>query len=280
MVGCADLKYFNLTHSDILDQEFHILISKFPLLEKLVVQRCYDIKRVVLSSNQLKELRVIHCFCLTAIDVINVPSLLTFYYQFGCRPAHSINSPCSCQWKIGSSFDPGPNMVLNGLDRIKKIMEMPYDIEELRMSIYIWHQDPFTLVKFKKRSPSPPREVGNLTIDVRVLPPSNYAALLDCLLWICYPRIFSIKIFHCKQSTEFIMWLYEKMTKRDAKCCNRHGIKCWQHYLKDFKIESFIPFKDPKPLHIDNLMAGLPKLPQGTIRFCLDWCFSEYIDGA
>ena len=69
----------------------------------------------------------------------------------------------------------------------------------------------------------------------------------------------------------YLQWLYEKMMKRDAKCCNGHRIKCWQHYLKDFKIESFVPLTDPKPLHIDNLMVALPNLPLGTIRFRLDW---------
>ena len=70
----------------------------------------------------------------------------------------------------------------------------------------------------------------------------------------------------------YLQWLYEILMKREAKCCNGHRIKCWQHYLKDFKIESFVPLTDPKPLHIDNLMVALPNLPLGTIRFRLDWC--------
>ncbi|KAK0601846.1 hypothetical protein LWI29_028014 [Acer saccharum] len=167
MVGCADLKYFNLTSVKILVQKLHNLISKLPLLEKLILKDCV-LERVSLSSNRLKELQIICC------------------------------------------------------PRFKGCLE-----------------------KFKNFSLSLPREVGNLTIEVLALPPSDYAALLDCLLCICYPKILSIKPYNGQSSIEFIMWLYEKMTKRDAKCCNGHGIKYWHNYLKDFKIESFIPLNDP-----------------------------------
>ncbi|KAK4851286.1 hypothetical protein QYF36_013865 [Acer negundo] len=273
MVRCADLKYLSLISAGILDQELQNLISKFPLLEKLTVHGC-ALKRVSLSNNRLKELQVLSCTRLRVID-IDVPSLLTFTYGFFCNPARSINVPRSCSWEVRFSLHRHGNDVLISLDRIKKFLEVPYDIEELSLSIFIEDMDSYVLDKFKKRSPSLPREVGNLTIDVLDLQPSNYATLLDSLLWICFPRTLSIKSY--QSSFEFIMWFYKKMIKRDAKCCNCHGIKCWQHYLKDFKIESFVPLKDPKPLRIDNLYA-LPKLRQGTIRFRLDWCFSEQID--
>ncbi|KAK4852277.1 hypothetical protein QYF36_022598 [Acer negundo] len=149
-------------------------------------------------------------------------------------------------------------------DSIKKLLELAYEVEELSISISIWDTvDSFTMDKFQNRSPSLPCEVGNLTIDAGDVQPSSYAALLDCLLWICYPKILSIKAYHSPSSIKFIMWLYEKMMTRDAKCCNGHEIKCWRYYLKDIKI---IPSKDSKP-----------KLQPGSIRFRLDWCFSEHI---
>ncbi|KAK3199255.1 hypothetical protein Dsin_022670 [Dipteronia sinensis] len=278
MVGCADLKYFNLTGVNILVQEFHKLISKFPLLEKLIVNCCV-LESISLSSNRLKELQILHCSRLRVID-IDVPSLLTFSYVFYGNPASSINVPYPCSWKVG--FSPGCQRYgdLIWLDSIKKFLKLPYEIDELSTSISIQDMESFNLDKFKKNSPSLPREVRNLTIAVGAVHPSNYAGLLDCLLWICYPRILSMKPYAGQSSIEFIMWLYEKMMKRDAKCCNGHRIKCWHHYLKDFKIESFVPLKDPKPLHMDNLMVALPNFPQGTIRFRLDWCFSEHIDEA
>ncbi|KAK3205996.1 hypothetical protein Dsin_020042 [Dipteronia sinensis] len=217
MDGCADLKYFNLTFSDILDQEFHNLISKFPLLEKLVVRNCFHLERVALSSNRLKELQihqVIHSSRLSYID-IDAPNLLTFSYECYSKPARSINVSHPCSWKVGVS--------LSAMD-----MKVLFDVAEVT--------------------------------------PSSYAALLDCLLWICYPRprILSIKAYHGPSSIQFIMWLYKKMMTRDAKCCSGHKIKCWKQYLKDVKI---VASKDSKP-----------NLQPETIRFCLDWCFSEHID--
>ncbi|KAK0602492.1 hypothetical protein LWI29_033978 [Acer saccharum] len=279
MVGCADLKYFNLSCVNILVQEFHRLISKFPLLEKLIIVNCYALESISLSSNRLKELPVHYCGCLRVID-IDVPSLFTFSYVLYDNPASSINVPNPCSWKV--RFSPGCQRYgdLIWLDSIKKFLKLPYEIEDISISVFIQDTDSFNLDKFQKNSLSFPREVGNLTIEVLAVPPSNYAALLDCLLWICYPRILSMKTHAGQSSMEFIWWLYEKMMKRDAKCCNGHRIKCWRHYLKDFKIERFVPWIDPKPLHIDNLMVTLPNFPLGTIRFRLDWCFSEHIDEA
>ncbi|TXG73851.1 hypothetical protein EZV62_002430 [Acer yangbiense] len=208
MAGCADLKYFNLTFSDILDQEFHNLISKFPLLEKLVVCDCFHLERVALSSNRLKELQihqVIHSSCLSYID-IDAPNLLTFSYECYSKPARSINVSHPCSWKVGVSHKCYGYEGLIWFDSIKKLLELAYDVEELSISISIWDTvDSFTLDKFQKCSPSLPREVGNLTINAGDVQPSSYAALLDCLLWICYPRILSIKAYHGSSSIEFIM---------------------------------------------------------------------------
>ncbi|KAK0599309.1 hypothetical protein LWI29_004144 [Acer saccharum] len=136
MVGCADLKYFNLTGVDILVQEFHKLISKFPLLEKLILNCCV-LESISLSSNRLKELQVLHCGRLSVID-IDVPSLLTFSYVFYGNPASSINVPNPCSWKVG--FSPGCQRYgdLIWLDSIRNFLKFPYEIEELSISISIW----------------------------------------------------------------------------------------------------------------------------------------------
>ncbi|KAK4838710.1 hypothetical protein QYF36_015833 [Acer negundo] len=177
MVRCADLKYFSLISAGILDQEFHNLISKFPLLEKLTMYGCI-LERVSLSNNQLKELQVFHCPRLRVID-IDIPSLLTFFYEFFGNPARSINAPRTCSWKVRISLHCDGYDVLISLDSIKKFLEVPYDIEELSISISIQDMDSYALDKFKKRSPSLPCKVVNLAIDVLDLQPSNYAALLD-----------------------------------------------------------------------------------------------------
>ncbi|KAK4859013.1 hypothetical protein QYF36_025319 [Acer negundo] len=162
MAGCYDLKFLDLTDAAISDEDFHNLILKFPLLEKLILCDC-TVEKIAFSSNRLRELEVLDCDSLISIDIdIDIVQL---------------NAPCF-----------------------------------------------FSLVS------------------------------------------------HSLSKT--IIWFYKKMTNRDVECSNHQGIKCWQYYLRDFKIESFIPFEDQEPLHIDNLMAVLPELEAGTIRFHLDWCFS------
>ncbi|KAK2654779.1 hypothetical protein Ddye_014635 [Dipteronia dyeriana] len=64
--------------------------------------------------------------------------------------------------------------------------------------------DSLTLDEFRKRSPSLPRDVENLIIDVQKVPPSKYAAYLDCLLWICFPRVLCIEAKQRKTSIKFI----------------------------------------------------------------------------
>ncbi|KAK0578400.1 hypothetical protein LWI29_009769 [Acer saccharum] len=203
MAGCYDLKYLNLTDAEISDEDFHNLILKFPLLEKLILCDC-TVGRIAFSNNRLRELKVLYCESLISIDV-DAPSLLTFSYECISSPA-SINIPRTCSWKAHFQFVVNVDTLI-WFNSIKELLEVPFEIEELSISICV-------------------------------------------------------------------EWFYKKMTNRDAECCNRHGIKCWQYYLRDFKIESFIPFEDPKPHHIDNLITVLPELRAGTIRFHLDWCFS------
>ncbi|TXG69029.1 hypothetical protein EZV62_003964 [Acer yangbiense] len=126
----------------------------------------------------------------------------------------------------------------------------------------------FSFDEFRKCSPSPPKEVGNLHLQTDFT--SNYEAFLDGVLSICYPRILSVNN-SCQADCFFIEWLYEKLINKDDNCCNIHDIKCWRHYLKNVKIESFIPYKDKKPLHLDSLIDRLRELPTGTFYFHLDW---------
>ncbi|TXG47035.1 hypothetical protein EZV62_026329 [Acer yangbiense] len=253
ITGCPHLNSLKLwkVYIEILD-----LISKIPLLEKLIIQGCADLTEFEFSSNRLKDLQILYCSELEDI-VVDAPNLICFSYECEDFPSfYSINGsrrcPCKLKFLINPHFE-GDFIVLTWFKQIKeKFNGVAYQVKELSMSINIMISlDSFSLDEFRNRSPSLPREVENLIIDVQEVPPSKYAALLDCLLWL----------------------FYEKLINSDTKCCNSHIIKCWRHYLKGYKIESFVPYNDPKPLCVDNLMVELPRLPEGTIRFQLDWCF-------
>ncbi|TXG47033.1 hypothetical protein EZV62_026327 [Acer yangbiense] len=281
MAGCPHLNSLKLRSVDI---EILDLISKIPLLEKLIIQNCDEITEFEFSSNRLKDLQILRCYNMDGI-VVDAPNLLSFSLE--CRDVpycFSINgsSQCSCKLKFLIKLDTeGDILILTWFNIIKEeFLGVAHQVKELSMSINIMTPlDSFSLDEFRNRSPSLPREVENLIIDVwnmRNIPTSKYAALLDCLLWVCFPRILSIELkrscfplisIECLELTRrkhlfYLQFFYEMMINRDTKCCNSHIIKCWRHYLKDFKIDCFIPYKDPKPHHVDNLMAELPGLPR------------------
>ena len=69
----------------------------------------------------------------------------------------------------------------------------------------------------------------------------------------------------------------------DASCCDSHDIKCWRHYLKDFKIDGFLRShpEDQNPLcldnfSVDNLKDASRQYRNGIVRIPLNWRFPEF----
>ncbi|KAK2644659.1 hypothetical protein Ddye_019854 [Dipteronia dyeriana] len=133
MPGCYDLKYLALSEAAISDEEFHNLVLKFPFLETLILYDC-TVTKIAFSSNRLRELEVFNCRSLISVD-IDAPSLLTFSYQFISRIA-SINVPRTCSWKTRFLFE-GYRDPLVSFHSLKQLLEVPYEIEELRIRIYV-----------------------------------------------------------------------------------------------------------------------------------------------
>ncbi|TXG69031.1 hypothetical protein EZV62_003966 [Acer yangbiense] len=200
-------------------QKFHALISKFPLLEDLNVCRCDPLEQIKISSHLLKKFSIGYCYGLKAID-IDTPNLLSFTYDTCPIPVFSINAPCL--WEVGfvqqilgtEKFDADTHWYLN----IKKFLNASNQIEYL--SLYVDGQkNSFSFDEFRKCSPSPPKEVGNLHLQTDFT--SNYDAFLDGVLSICYPRILSVNN-SCQADCFFIEWLHEKLINKDDNCCNIH----------------------------------------------------------
>ncbi|KAA8527507.1 hypothetical protein F0562_034778 [Nyssa sinensis] len=91
----------------------------------------------------------------------------------------------------------------------------------------------------------PVHEVEKVELDVQSL--SSYSAFVDGLLWSCHPRFLHVQ---SQCNNEFIEFLRETLMDREhPQCCSSEHIKCWRHYLKDVKIESFGGIEDEKPIH-------------------------------
>lgn len=78
-----------LTSVWFMDEEFDRFISKFPLLEDLLLRFCRLPEMVKIASNQLKNLHFNSCENLKAIDT-DTPNLLSFTFSYDFNPIPTI----------------------------------------------------------------------------------------------------------------------------------------------------------------------------------------------
>ncbi|KAK2639347.1 hypothetical protein Ddye_027142 [Dipteronia dyeriana] len=270
MVECPNMMVLELSRVPLTEHVFRVLISNFPLLEDLSVNLCDLLERITISSNLLKNLSICFCNNLKAID-IDAPNLLSFCYCNNPIPVSSMNA--LCPWEV--------QLVTGEVDldtqwyiKMKEFLKESNQIEYVFLTLISKKKNSFNFDKCRESSPSFPRVIGKLYVSIYE-PLEHYAGLLDGLLEVCYPRTLSVLI---DKDTSFIEWLYEKLRNVDASCCATLDIKCWRHYLKDFKIDGFLRShpEDQKPLCLENLKDALRQYRIRTVQFHLHWCFPEF----
>ncbi|KAK0597204.1 hypothetical protein LWI29_022974 [Acer saccharum] len=273
--GCTNMNTLELEGFTIVDREFHHLMSKFSALENLKVVWCQSLERLAISSDRLKNLSIVTCSDLKAIT-IDTPNLVSFVYASNPVPISStMKAPCPWKVDLKNKDDPDTQWYLN----IKEFIGVSNQIEDLTLHVTS-ERVSFNLDEFRISSPSAPCEVANLCLEMNA-PTSDYEAFLDGILNVCYPRTLSV-LKTQENHINFVEWLHEKMMNTDVNCCNSRKVKCWRHYLKDFKIGGFVPSGGQKCFHIDNLIDVLPKIkiPMGTVLFHLDWCFTVAVENS
>lgn len=102
LAGCRDLTDLKLAGDILEERDFHYLISSFPLLKSLFVEDCRFLRRIVISSDQLEELKILKCANLRAIDV-DAPNLQDFAY-FLCPIIPTCTIKVPCPWRLGFSY--------------------------------------------------------------------------------------------------------------------------------------------------------------------------------
>ncbi|KAK2650179.1 hypothetical protein Ddye_017668 [Dipteronia dyeriana] len=271
LVGCPNLNDLTLSAVNLMDQEFHCLISNFPFLENLCLGYCLLLNKVSISNYQLKILRVSSCRNLKAIDV-DSPNLVLFHYINDSIPTISMNA--QCQWKVCLEMINADADTLWFL-KLKEFLGFANQIKDLELYVD-WDEDSLGLNEFRNSLTSLPCEVGNLSLRLTGGSFSNRLAWLDGLFRLYYSRNFVVTVMN-EADIKFIELLHEQVRNKDnTRCCDSHSIKCWRHYLKDFKIVSLLTLKgytNPS-INIYDLMAELPL----TIKLQLDWCFSKSLD--
>ncbi|KAJ4718049.1 F-box/LRR-repeat protein [Melia azedarach] len=273
MVGCPRLHKLMLSGAILKEQEFQRFLSNFPLLEDLSLFSCEHVKDLTVSSTHLRNLEL-RGFACKAID-IDIPNLLSFSYSSLNHFVHTavINAPCAWNVSVGArEVDMDTRWYLN----LKQFLGELNQIEELSVNVLPSNKISFNLDEFRIMSTSfAPREVENLCLCVDT-PPSNYPALLNGVLSVCFSKTVSVRIqSEQDRSSE---WLYDELRNRDVVscccCCSCSEMKCWRHYLKDVKIQSFSALYDKKGL---VTLDAWPILPCGILQLQLDWSFPEII---
>ncbi|KAE8126010.1 hypothetical protein FH972_020766 [Carpinus fangiana] len=66
-----NLKKLELMHlSDLTDEWLHGILSKYPLIESLVLRYCEMLKRIKISSDHMKHLTIFQCNRLVEVDIV------------------------------------------------------------------------------------------------------------------------------------------------------------------------------------------------------------------
>ncbi|OMP00137.1 hypothetical protein COLO4_12878 [Corchorus olitorius] len=284
------MRVLSLSGNLITEQVFEdgLFFKMFPLLEEFNLENSDILRRINISSGRLKQLKIRYCQGLEAIH-IDTPNLHGFIFVFrgNLVPIASINAPCpgnfvvSCQRRrLGTLW------YLN----LKKLLMGNPKHEVLTSSMEL-REHSYNPDEFRQSSPSPPCEVQNLTLGAFRIPESEYEAMLDAHLSICYPKTLTLSITgvrHVIHGVEdeqrgvgFCMRLYEILSSKEAYRCDCSYVHCWRHYLKRITritIKSTKYFKEmPVVLEGDALMNTRPHLENlkigGSVDFDLEWCF-------
>ncbi|KAK9231972.1 hypothetical protein WN943_022213 [Citrus x changshan-huyou] len=265
--GCLQLIDLEIVGKTFSDQEFHDLISNFPLLENLSLRFCCSLEKIMISSNRLKELCIDRCVNLKAIDLVT-PNLLSFTYVSNPVPTFSITA--SCPWRVAFNYGAAD---VSWYINMKEFLSASNQIDELTIFDSSMRTT-FNLEDFQNIPPLPPCGVECLSLYTDALP-SKYAALLDGIFWICFPKFLSITSGG-ENRNKFIKWLCMELMNEYVYCCNSLRMKCWRHYLRGFVISSSEMKEDNEPVDIDNLLDNLSTRPSETLRFRLEWSFPTY----
>lgn len=80
LASCKLLKYLRFALTHIKDEWLRNQISKFPLLESLLITDCDNLKSINISSRSLKLLEIYDCLRLVEVKIV-APSLSIFKYS-------------------------------------------------------------------------------------------------------------------------------------------------------------------------------------------------------
>ncbi|KAG5547751.1 hypothetical protein RHGRI_013441 [Rhododendron griersonianum] len=271
------LKDLMLMGLGMTDRFFHDLIARFPLLEKLELRFCREIRRINISSRILKSFVLRHCLKLVEAK-IDAPNLLSVKYDI--MPSLSITTTTSPQkWEPIDNFRGG----ITGLSSFIRLREFIMSFNQsvtLGFNVFDWPEKKRLKRVDLKRMPPIDQVPVIEHLKLRVFSDLRLCceSLVDSLFWSCHPR--KLSLVSIKLNKTLIEKLCEMLMERedDPCCCSSSNSKCWRHYLKNVEIGTFeLKNKVERPLHLKTSSDLFPFLGEHQgVYFKLKW--STYDD--
>ncbi|KAF5745997.1 S-adenosyl-L-methionine-dependent methyltransferases superfamily protein isoform 1 [Tripterygium wilfordii] len=238
-----NLKSLILYSACVTDQwlEFELPLL-FPLLERLKLSACGELRKIKTSHANLKTLELYDCSQLEEAE-FRVPKLSSFVYRGGLTSDITVDAP----YADVKLFPKVPRWIMSGDDQIYVWWE------HLRQFLgNFGHSNKLTLVcpmdkllvfpkEFRETLGSPLHDLKRLEVTITQCSSENFVRLLDSLLWLA-PRLNTVSInFGTKEKT--LKFIYDKRATielKDELCYCRWGlIRCWRHYLTEVRMENF-----------------------------------------
>ncbi|KAL9247568.1 hypothetical protein vseg_020986 [Gypsophila vaccaria] len=259
LLACRALKDLVLEYPRMNDELFHDMISEFPLLEKLVLSRCYGLKTIKVSGKKLKKLVIRRCRKLVQAQ-IDAPNLVSLEYN-GPRMPLSFHT-LSCLKEALLRFDPQSKA---------KIDWKPEDAGRLQSFFCNNHLKGLKVMNWTKQKVDIFEDNLMAFDSLNKIKRSNSVKLAACFQDLLtealkawpYPSKLSV---YSLTTSEFSEEIYKELNegKEDPKCCAYFKNKCWRHYLKNITLEKWFSGASGQRLSLRG------PLVQNT-EFELDW---------
>ncbi|OWM62897.1 hypothetical protein CDL15_Pgr020191 [Punica granatum] len=264
------LKHLKFMDYQMTHERFQELLSKFLLLESLIIEHSKRLNRIKISNPLLQEILIRDCTGLEDIE-IDAPKLWSFRYKSweGLLPFIRMKNSCFlsvCEAEIRCQSH--TELVANWFIELKEFFTRSCTFRSLSLAVNSMQGD---VQHTDDPLPSLPCDIDQLNLDIEV-PPSRHAAILDGLLSACRPTTLRAKAGYSENS--FLKLLCENLAKRDddIRCCCSEHIKCWLHELKGVEIEGITRSNHKGPLNWCTLFDLLPTLTMSnSICFRLQW---------
>ncbi|GMY34504.1 putative F-box/FBD/LRR-repeat protein At1g66290 [Fagus crenata] len=277
LVACVSLKRLTLEDANMTDGMFQDQFASLPLLEKLDLSKCNNLKNITISSIRLKKLVLRECKNLMEAD-IDAPNLFSFVFK-GDKMPFSFSNPLSlneAQFSFGPVHMDSREFRLGDEDalwfaRLRELLEKLKHSNDLKLVVrsnknVIIHENLEEILL-------PPQ--SDLKLEI-IKPSTGFEKLLDNLLRTSHPEILSIV---SSSNSEFPKLVHEKIMHRgeNPNCCpyNTQN-KCWRHSLKGFKIENFEAAAGKRTSNWIAWLRSSRTVLYQTTSYRLSWDFNEH----